>query len=458
MASTSVSGLVSGLDTSTIISQLMQLEAKPQTTLKTRVSTEQKVVTALQALNTKLAGIAAKAAELGRTTSWSPAKATSDNPLVTVKTTTGATPGSFTLDVTGPATSATSTYARTGTLGTAVATQDAEYQVTFTDPTRAPVTFTVGDGTMRSVADAVNASTTGLRATLLRTGTDATGNAIYAMQVSSATTGADTGFTISPVDPAAAPFLDGETATQKPGTDAAFTLNGQALTSSTNTVTGLMPGVDVTLGAGSAGQTATITVTRDTTALSDSVKAMVDAVNTALSDIDTLTAYDATAKKSGLLGGDSTLRTVRDRLLQTVSGGVGGQSLASVGIQTDRSGKLTFDPARFAAAYEADAAGTTARIAGTDGTTPTAGFADNLEALAKQLSDSLDGTVTLAIKGRQSQIRGWEDDIADWDVRLGQRQSALERQYAALEVALGQLQQQSSWLAGQISSLPTSGS
>ena len=117
MASTSVSGLVSGLDTSTIISQLMQLEAKPQTTLKTRVSTEQKVVTALQALNTKLAGIAAKAAELGRTTSWSPAKATSDNPLVTVKTTTGATPGSFALDVTGLATSATSTYARTGTLG-----------------------------------------------------------------------------------------------------------------------------------------------------------------------------------------------------------------------------------------------------------------------------------------------------------------------------------------------------
>ena len=151
MASTSVGGLVSGLDTSTIISQLMQLKAKPRTALKTRVSTEQKVVTALEALNTKLAEIAAKAAELGRT-SWSPAKATSDTPLVTMKTTTGATPGSFTLDVTGLASSATSTYARTGTLGAAVAAQDAEYQA-FTDPTRAPVTFAVGDGSMRSVAD-----------------------------------------------------------------------------------------------------------------------------------------------------------------------------------------------------------------------------------------------------------------------------------------------------------------
>ena len=46
------------------------------------------------------------------------------------------------------------------------------------------------------------------------------------MQLSSATTGDDTGFTIGPVDPAAAPFLDGETATRGRGTDAAFTLNG----------------------------------------------------------------------------------------------------------------------------------------------------------------------------------------------------------------------------------------
>ncbi len=49
------------------------------------------------------------------------------------------------------------------------------------------------------------------------------------------------------------------------------------------------------------------------------------------------------------------------------------------------------------------------------------------------------------------------DDIADWDVRLEQRRTSLERQYGALEVALGKLQSQSSWLAGQISSLPQMG-
>ena len=48
MPNMSVGGLVSGLDTATIISQLMQLEARPQTMLKSKVTTEQKVVAALQ--------------------------------------------------------------------------------------------------------------------------------------------------------------------------------------------------------------------------------------------------------------------------------------------------------------------------------------------------------------------------------------------------------------------------
>ena len=78
MANTSIGGLVSGLDTSSIINQLMQLEARPQTMLKTRMGAEQKAITSLQALNAKLASIATKAADLVKADQWSPTKATSD--------------------------------------------------------------------------------------------------------------------------------------------------------------------------------------------------------------------------------------------------------------------------------------------------------------------------------------------------------------------------------------------
>ena len=45
--------------------------------------------------------------------------------------------------------------------------------------------------------------------------------------------------------------------------------------------------------------------------------------------------------------------------------------------------------------------------------------------------------------------------IGDWDVRLAARQTALQTQYSALEVALSKLKSQSTWLAGQLSTLST---
>jgi flagellar hook-associated protein 2 len=85
-SSASISGLVSGLDTATIINQLMQLEAAPQTRLKSRVSTEQTQLTALQSLNTKTAALATKAAALAGTAPWSAAAATSSNSSIAVTT------------------------------------------------------------------------------------------------------------------------------------------------------------------------------------------------------------------------------------------------------------------------------------------------------------------------------------------------------------------------------------
>jgi flagellar hook-associated protein 2 len=439
--------------------------------LKSKVSNEQKVVTALQALNTKLASIATKATDLAKATAWGATKATSDNDQVTVTADRGASVASVTMSVTKLAASARATYATTGTTSTQVMDPDLSYRITYDDPARASETFTTGTGTLQEIADALNAKD-GVTATLFKVGEDTSDPAnpkpVYQLQVASTETGADSGFTITQFDPAdpATPlpspiaFMGG--ATSVAGVDAEFTVNGQALTSSTNTITDLMPGVDVTLLAGSEGKSATITVARDMEKLTESVKAMVESVNAALSEIGTLTAYDAATKKAGLLGGDSTLRSVRNQLLESVSRGLGGDSLATVGIEVDRYGKLTFDEAEFKAAYAADPAGTVAKFAGTDASPtvakdaydPAYGIADRLKVLGEAFSDSIDGTITNAIKSRQSAIRGMEDDIADWDVRLATRQTTLQRQYTALETVLGKLQSQSSWLAGQLASLP----
>ncbi len=77
------------------------------------------------------------------------------------------------------------------------------------------------------------------------------------------------------------------------------------------------------------------------------------------------------------------------------------------------------------------------------------------QTVAKSASDSTTGTVTAAITGRKSGIDRLETDVEDWDLRLELRRTTLTRQFTALETALGQMTNQSSWLAGQISSLPT---
>jgi flagellar hook-associated protein 2 len=447
MSSMSIGGLASGLDTAGIISQLMQLEARPQTMLKSRVSNEQKIVTALQALNTKVANIATKAAELAKTDSWSPTKATSSSETVTATTGTNATPGSVTFEAISVAVAYKASYTTTAPAkDPGVVAANSPIQINYDDG-RTAVTIDSGDGSLSAIAAALNASDTGVRASLVKVNdTD------YRLHVESTTTGSTSGLTLTEAD-GTTPIL-GSTFTSTAGADARIRIDGETtdIVSKTNTFKDLMPGVDVTLTSATPLNTPhTVSVEQDPTALAGSVKAMVDLVNGVLSEIKTLTDSDPAAKKKGLLSGDSTMRSLRNQLLESVTHGIDGATLATVGIQVDKTGKLVFDEAKFTEAYTADPTGTTNKLAGT---ATSDGFMDKVASLAKTFSDSTDGSLTLSIKNRNTQIRGLEDDIAGWDLRLASRREALQRQYTALEVALGSLQSQGNWLSGQLAGLP----
>src|SRR4051794_39275664 len=95
----SISGLVSGMDTSTIITQLMQIEAQPQTMLKNRLAAAQADGAAYRGINTAFAGLASAAQALTKAATWATAKSTSSDPSVTASATSGATAGSFSFHV-----------------------------------------------------------------------------------------------------------------------------------------------------------------------------------------------------------------------------------------------------------------------------------------------------------------------------------------------------------------------
>ena len=444
MVGASVSGLVSGLDTATIISQLMQVEAAPQTLLKTKLSTEQGTVTNLQSINAKLAALTTRAEALAKTSAWNQLTTTSSSDKVTLKAGATAVPGSFSLTVGATATVAKGS-AATLAQSTDVVT-DADHSIVLTVNGTAK-TIPAGDGTLASVVSAVNAANTGVSAVAVKT------DAGYRLKLTAGTSGADQTFSLQTTGGASVLGM-----TTTPGTDAAITIDGDVLTSHTNTFAGVTQGTDVTLAPGTpAGTSVDVSIARDAAGVQASVQSLVDAANDILTSIDTLTSYSSVTKKSGALAGDGVVRDLRTRVLDTVTRAADGTSLSAIGIGTDRYGKVTFDTAKLATAYAADPDRIAAKL-GAAATDATPGWAARLQAVGKLASDSGTGLLTQSILGHQSSVTALQSSIDSWDLRLIARKDALTTQFSALEVTLGKLQSQASWLSGQISSLPSSSS
>jgi flagellar hook-associated protein 2 len=443
-ATSSISGLASGLDTASIIDQLMQLETVPQDKLKTSQDNENSVLSALRSLNTDTALLASKAATLAKTSTWQTLQGTSTGTGVSVAVTDKASAASFSLTVDRLAT----THQLGFTTGAALTDVVAGSQIKITGSDGVAHDISVGGGTLQEIVTAINGSSTdtGVKATAVKVA-----DGSYRLIAESTKTGAASAFTLTNGD--GSDLLGG--AAVRTATDAQLNMGlGITATSSTNTFTDIVPGVSITLDPTTVvGTTSTVNVARNSSSISSSLSSFVDQINALLTKIDTQTAVKSDTAAAGVLVGDPTARALRDQLLNTVFGD-NTTSMATYGIQTDRYGKLVFDSATFQKAYAADPDGVAAKFT-TGATTAQDGWVARVSSITKGASDSLEGTFASAINGHTTTVDRLQKSIEDWDTRLELRRSSLERQYTALETALSNLQSQSSWLASQISSLPT---
>jgi flagellar hook-associated protein 2 len=95
-------------------------------------------------------------------------------------------------------------------------------------------------------------------------------------------------------------------------------------------------------------------------------------------------------------------------------------------------------------------------VGGGDDVLEVTGIAGRLLAVSKSASDATTGTLVALANGQDSLVKDIQNRISDWDLRLVKRKETLTRQFTAMETALSSLKNQSNWLAGQISSLPSS--
>ena len=186
--SMSVDGLVSGMDTTSIISKLMSVEAAPQADLKTKLTATQANASAYRTVNTTILAITAAADALTAAPLAAGRKATPSSTAVTTTAGTTAVPGaaiSFTV------TSLASTQSQLSNTEWSSATAD----VRTVEPGW-PVAILNSDGTTRGTVDvpagatltdavaAINGANLGVSAALV-----STGGGKFRMQLTSTTSG-----------------------------------------------------------------------------------------------------------------------------------------------------------------------------------------------------------------------------------------------------------------------------
>ncbi len=132
------------------------------------------------------------------------------------------------------------------------------------------------------------------------------------------------------------------------GRDASFTIDGVAMTSSSNTVTSAIPGVTLKLAGESADTTVTLDIDLDYDKIKAQIQSFVDAYNEVVKFIKTQTSYNSETKTTGgVLFGDNQLKAMRTSIQSTLIAEVFGTSnlkaLSDIGITTDRSTALSLD-------------------------------------------------------------------------------------------------------------------
>jgi len=464
-----IGGLASGLDTKSIVAQLIAIERRPQVRLQQQQRVEEIRVKALRDVDAKLAALATAAAGLRDAATWADVQTveSSDPTRIGVTRTGGAATGGYMVTIGQLA------RAHQLTQGSALTAAGGADTLSIKVGAGAAVLVAVASGdSLDTIASKINrTSDIPVYATVVDS----------KLILSSKTTGAANTITVADGDAANGYDLAAALglAESLSALDASYTLNGGApLTSSSNTVTNAIAGVTLTL-KGTTTSAVTVTVgapAPDTAAIEKKAGAFVEAYNGAVDFIrGKLTekkvrtpTTDADLAK-GVLTGDAGLSQLLGKLRQAVGDPVSGrpadlQLLSQAGLSTGAAtgsatlgkdavaGRLVLDAARLRDTLTARLADVKALFTATTGSYATEGLAQRIDREVTAWTAS-DGLLSSRIASGDGMIATLKQRISEIDVRLAQREKTLRAQFTAMETALQAAQSQGDWLAGQLARL-----
>tara|TARA_R110002110_G_scaffold405241_1_gene624197 strand:+ start:29830 stop:31869 length:2040 start_codon:yes stop_codon:yes gene_type:complete len=378
-------GIGSGLDIESLVTQLVAAERSPvENRLTRREISLTAELSAFGQFKGALAGFQGSLSDISNLSTFGQRTASSSNEdILTVSAGGSAAAASYDLTVSQLAKAhslASGSYASiddvvgTGTLNFRFGTTDytspdpgpESYNAFTLNPERgtASVVIDSSNNTLEGMRDAINEADIGVAAAIVNDGSG------YRLLLSSEATGAANSMEVSVTDTgdgndtdaaglsafafnAAAINVSQTVAAQ----DALFTVNGLTIASSENTATDVIDGIDITLRDLTGTAPVSINVSQDKAGVKETITDFVEAYNNLINTIDSLTAYDPNTGNAGPLQGDFSARSIVSQMRRTVVNAVEGfngpfQSLSEIGIGTQLDGTLAVDSGKLDTALD----------------------------------------------------------------------------------------------------------
>ena len=449
---TPLSGLASGVDTSSVIEQLMALERRPLVTKERQERLAEARQSTLRDIATRLRNLKGTATDLRSAGLWAPTQAveTSDAGKVTGRSVAGAGAGSYEVNVTQLARAEQRTFSYgAGAADSTLTVNGRDYAV-------------AAGATTQSVVDLIN---------------NDSASTVFASKVgeqivlTSKETGASSTITATSTAPGAEWSED--VAKQRLGRDARYTVDGVAKTSAKNVVTDGIVGVELTLKVAGAVTVSVGGPTVDKDAVKAKVRAFVEQYNSTVDFVRSKLMEQKVKdpetdaqRQQGMLKGDPLLSSIVGGLRSTMSEAIAGNpqeldQLVELGISTGAAtssgtvstdslaGKLVVDESKLDKALNSDLASVKRLLAG-DGAA--AGLGQRIEDLIKPRTDT-GGAIDERIKTLDGEVARIRTAMGEIDRRLANKETRLRAQFAAMERALAGSQSQQAFLSSQLSAL-----
>ena len=332
------------------------------------------------------------------------------------------------------------------------------------------VTIDSSNNTLSGIRDAVNASSVGITASLVVDGSQTrllfTADESGASTAISITTddadendGDSSGLSQLAYNIDSGSFV-GNLSEVRSSKDAVFSLNGLSLTNSSNTIAGLVDGLDFTLNSVTSSEAAVV-ITKDTAAIEAKVQSFVTAYNDYKKTFDSLTDYEL---DTGVLSGDSTARRLQSVIRSSITDVVDNANtsiaaLSELGIEADRYGDLSLDSATFQSKLSSKPEDMKLFFSGN---VVTSGLSDNTDSagMADRLKSSIDDYITAStgmLSTKETRIDSALEDITDDRLDVVARMTSLEerytKQFTAMDTLVSQLRSTSDFLTNQMDAL-----